>query len=292
MSRVARRALGSLAILAACATSDAACVHTPSARAQIVITVDTDAPPAFVDRLRIDVYDEAGLTLRETRDFALLNPEDWPLSFGMRAEADGAQVGFRLRLRAYRAARAARSDMGVEPDAISSIDRVVRSRTANGGVWRLPIVLRADCIGLVADVAAGKSCIDRPDVIEDAPIDKLAPFDEQAPRARVPPWRDAGPIACVGKARAESGILDEDLCIPGGAFFLGEQYGTGEGCPPPGCDALPERLVLVSPFFLDRYEVSVGRLRAAMRDKERPFVPPDVPALHNPAGGPDGVDGR
>src|SRR5207237_236741 len=52
----------------------------------------------------------------------------------------------------------------------------------------------------------------------------------------------------------------------------------------PGRQWLPSRVVWVSPFLLDRYEVSCGRFRAAMSDPVRPFVPPTLPSQRANAG--------
>jgi formylglycine-generating enzyme required for sulfatase activity len=49
----------------------------------------------------------------------------------------------------------------------------------------------------------------------------------------------------------------DEVCVPGGAFWFGDPGLSSSGEDPPG----GERLVVVSPFFLDRTEVSVGAFR-------------------------------
>ncbi len=69
----------------------------PSAR----IAVDTDLPvPRAVERLRVDIYDEAGVW-RETRDYPRLRPEDWPATFSVFTADELRTRTLTLRLRAY-----------------------------------------------------------------------------------------------------------------------------------------------------------------------------------------------
>lgn len=53
---------------------------------EVVVFVDTDLPvPAVVSRVRIDLYSAQGEWF-ESRDFALPDPQDWPVSFGVHTQ--------------------------------------------------------------------------------------------------------------------------------------------------------------------------------------------------------------
>lgn len=65
------------------------------------VAVDTDLPvPRAVERLRVDIYDEAGVWL-ETRDYPRLRPEDWPATFSVFTADELRPKTLTLRLRAY-----------------------------------------------------------------------------------------------------------------------------------------------------------------------------------------------
>lgn len=65
------------------------------------IAVDTDLPvPRAVERLRVDIYDEAGVWL-DTRDYPRLRPEDWPATFSVFTSDELRPKTLTLRLRAY-----------------------------------------------------------------------------------------------------------------------------------------------------------------------------------------------
>src|SRR5690349_6331770 len=73
--------------------------------------------------------------------------------------------------------------------------------------------------------------------------------------ARVGTWPDAARVPCAG-----SPPWNEQVCVPGGAFWMGNAKLTGEGT---GDAADRLRLVVLPPFYIDSTEVTVGRLRAA-----------------------------
>ena len=82
-----------------------------------------------------------------------------------------------------------------------------------------------------------------------------------------------GPAPCTATPRPASTasdgtpLYDEEVCVPGGAFVFGTQtlpdVGTGT--------AVPQRIALIPPLRIDRYEVTVARWRDAL---VRGFVPP------------------
>jgi formylglycine-generating enzyme required for sulfatase activity len=71
-----------------------------------------------------------------------------------------------------------------------------------------------------------------------------------------------------------AGLLDARVCVPGGVARLGDpsviDFGAASG--------LPERPAVMSAFYLDKHEVTVGRFRDA---KDRGFVSPDPTPLGN-----------
>ena len=220
------------------------CVEPLPPRGQILLYVDTDAPvPAprgapfdpgrlspLVDRARFEVLVDGEVLPGSSRDFAL--DEDLlraqRLSFGvLPAPGDGAVA---VRVRLFRADRAQTG----EPPAGVALDTVVSlPPVASEGVTEVSIVLRADDFG--------------------QRIGPVPATPGRPPASVVATWRGGRHVACAGPAR------DGEACVPGGAFFLGDHGFRGRTL---ANDIVEERLVWVSPFFLDRTEVTVGAFRA------------------------------
>src|SRR5262249_21734949 len=85
----------------------------------------------------------------------------------------------------------------------------------------------------------------------DAPID---PQEGLPGPSQVGTWPGAEVIPCSGTPG------EGQVCIPGGAFWMGNAKVIGEGVGD-GADRL--RLVVMPPFFLDAAEVTLARVRAA-----------------------------
>jgi formylglycine-generating enzyme required for sulfatase activity len=240
-----------MALVVAAAVS---CSIEPEVRAQTLLVVDTDlpvarapgqVPVAAMDTLRIDILD--GTTIRETRELVLGDPLDWPVSLGARGPA-------RLRLRLFRAAVATVSEAGgagvLEPRPSVTIDRLVEVGSPADGVDRRRVLLTGDCLGFAADVAGGTTCIG-PDERAGAPAAGLGP-DDGAP-SRVGTWSRLTPVPCSAPVDAER------PCVPGSFDVIGDLALTGN---PNAMEApVPLRAVVVSPFLMDRTEVTVGRAR-------------------------------
>jgi formylglycine-generating enzyme required for sulfatase activity len=62
-------------------------------------------------------------------------------------------------------------------------------------------------------------------------------------------------------------LYDEDVCIPGGAFLLGSADGAALSTITSG----PERIAVIPTLYVDRYEVTVGRWRAAIASGFHPL---------------------
>ncbi len=262
------------------AVTSSACTPVASPRPQLLVVLDTDVPVSeFADRLRIELFDPSGTVQGQARDVVLESRDDLPVTFGFRAPDDAGVGAARLRVRAYRSGDAVFDANGAEPEPLSTIDRVMNLRADASDTRQVRVVLHGDCIGVPADVVGGTSCITAGAAVS-APSPEPITAPLGAPLSTVEgTWAAAQRIDCVGAPRAESGILDEEVCARGGAFYFGLQQGEIPAmCPATEeCDRQPPRLAVVSPFFIDRYEVSIGRFQAAMRDPSRPFVPPFLP---------------
>lgn len=236
----------------------AACSGDAAPRAQTLLEIDTDAPvvgqladdpelsvDAAIDTLRVDVLGEAG-AVTETRTIVAADARDWPVSLGIAG-------GVTLRLRAYRAVLAG----ATEPATPTAIDRVVRVSPPAAGVAIVRVVLRAECMGTPASfLAPVGSCVDRANVREPNAAGQAHRTQAAPHETLVGSWSGAREIPC---ARAPSDpSSDPRVCIPGGFLVLGDERLAGLR---EGMDPLPTHPVLVSPFLLDRTEVTVGQVR-------------------------------
>jgi len=250
-----------------------ACAQDGDPRAQTVLYVDTDVPvPTLADTLRVEVIEPAGF-VSESRTYVRPNARDWPVSLGVMPREDGAPTLLRLRL--YGASHIAGRNPSelahdLDPDdplPAFVIDRLVELAAPETGIRRVAVLLRGDCMGVPADLTARLTCASgelEPTAEPSAALDGLS----EAPDPEAPPrpgsWSAAEETPCTGSPRADSGTRDDDVCVRGGIFFLGdERLGVNAGAGSSWA-SIPERLVRVSPFFMDRHEVTVGRVRAAI----------------------------
>ncbi len=295
-----------------------ACDETsPDPIGEVVVQVDTDLPvPAFVSRLRVDFYTESGRWY-ETRDVSLADPRVWPTSFGVFVD-DAAESIALVRLRAYpeggvrdyRGERFAerpkmplddalalvdpsRPSNGTprlvdktgkditprfEPQPLLTVDRLIRVRVRAGERLTAHVVLRGACVGTMADVVGKRTCVDREDALVEpvvAPLD-----DDRAPRPSL-----AGSFApsekCTKTPRSGTTLpdgtrlFDEQACVDGAMFRLGAHDGVFGHL-----EDLPERVAILDPFLIERYEVTVARYRKALADG---FVSPDATPTVNDA---------
>ena len=210
-----------------------------------------EVPVAAVDTLRIDVLD--GATVRETRELVVGDPLDWPVSLGA--------VGHtRLRLRLFRAALATTStghaDGGarvLEPHAEVAIDRLVDVAPAAGAIARARVLLTGECLGFAADLATGGTCIAR-GAASGRPSEGIVGDDGAG--AHVGTWSRLSPVPCTTPADPER------PCVPGSYDVVGDLALTAN--PTEREAPVPLRAVVLSPFRMDRTEVTVGRLRSLL----------------------------
>jgi len=158
----------------------------------------------------------------------------------------------------------------LEPAPGMTIDRLVAVDLVPGTRGTLDLVLRGECFGTEADLAKRESCVDRAGLR--APVvPVVASGALQRERARVPPWQADEAQPCTATPRAAGPLLDEEVCVPGGVFALGDTLALTDLA----YRTQPERMRVVSPFLVDVHEMTVGRYRDAVR---RGFVPPVPPA--------------
>lgn len=210
---------------------------------QLVVYFDTDAPvpgspqaPLF-DRLRIEVFPEGasepcvGCTRELAIDIAIF--AEARASIGIVPEpGDHALV----RARLYRHGGAASG----EPRPRSTLETVARLPTVGAeGIVEATVRLSTASLGV-------------PQGSLEAPLDAA-------------PGRPAGDWvgSYDGAAIRDCGAAPEpgQACVPGGAFFMGDPVFELSAVPDMGGQA--ERLVIVSPFYLDTTEVTVAAFRAS-----------------------------
>jgi formylglycine-generating enzyme required for sulfatase activity len=211
----------------------------------VLLFVTTDAPvgpagssPPLFDRLRIAIYPPgsdapcAGCD----REFAV---EDDRMalgraSFGLVAPPN--TPGYRARLRLFRSAGVPSG----EPRVGATIEHVVALPTAPAeGVAQCTAILP------VADVASPKGTL----------ADPVATTPGPPPEGIVGTFVRPFELPCKGAPR------EDEVCIPGGVFWMGSPaVDTLDAFQIDGRD---ERLVAVSPFFLDVAEVTVAAMRSA-----------------------------
>lgn len=218
---------------------------------QITLVIDTDAivprapgeapdpldQPALFDRLRIEVYPEGSVDpCKEcTREFGVTRR-----AFLDRKVSFGllGPTGSRaiVRLRLFRST----GTEIVEPRPRSTIEAWVRtSPIAEDAVTSVSYTLLTETVG-----APGGSLSE--------PLDVSA---STIKTSRVDTFASAQRRGCGTVGQGET-------CVPGGAAFVG------------GIEENPERLVVVSPFAIDRTEVTGGALRASkLFTTSDPFAP-------------------
>ncbi|MEZ4230327.1 MAG: SUMF1/EgtB/PvdO family nonheme iron enzyme [Polyangiaceae bacterium] len=258
----------------------AACQSEREVRPQLFVEVDTDMPTlsqvieddrlsrdAALDTLRIDVIDTSGHVI-DFLDVVGPTPSDWPVSFGV-PRAEG-QAAVRLRLRLFRGQFADPGEANglptLEPLSNTTIDRVVDLTFPESGVRSARIELRGDCLGVRASFGRDtKSCVDADHQFEEPAF----PTDPATGETRVGTWSKAFEQPCTGPSPGP-----DTICIPGGFAVLGERdfAGLGGGF----LDPYPLVPVLISPFWMDRTEITVGRYRDFVNRNGEPIHPPET----------------
>lgn len=239
------------------------CSREQQVRPQVLLTIDTNAPlvgqlatdvdlsaDAAIDTVRIDVLSDRGVVL-ETRELIAPAPEEWPLSLGVVA-GDSTDAGkVLLRVRAFRGTRADVGTKAALPWPSATIDRLVAIKPAVNGVLRWRVTLDLSCVGVAADMMTLESC---------ASNGQIANVSDSLSENSDPEFTAIGssPLArardCSGRPRSGA------RCVPGGFFFLGDP--SLESIPSAFFEeSLPLHPTVISPFWIDETEFTVGRLR-------------------------------
>lgn len=237
-------------VLVACGDT----VKTEPPPGEIVLYVDTDAPlpvapdspgardapPALFDRLRIEIYAPGQTTPCDgcVNAFAVDTELFRAAKASIGISPPPGVSGFRARVSLYAAAFT--SPAG-DPDPAAMIQRVVTLPVvAEQGRTEITVMLETDATGSAATL--------------DAPEDPIA---GPPGSSLVGTWPGAQRVACEDAQHAG------EVCVPGGAFFIGAEHRAFTAIP--GHDGLAPRLVVLSPFWLDATEVTVAKFRASKR---------------------------
>lgn len=250
------------------------CADDAAPRAQWLVSVGTDLPTvsqaladerlsldAAVDTLRVDVIRPDG-TLDELRELIVADARDWPVSFGVAPDSSEPTL---LRIRAfasrYSTAGTALGQSVLEPLVATTVDRLLLLEAPHDGVQETRVLLSGDCIGVPAGFSPRATCID-------AARPSAAPDAGSADGAMGSPgsWALALEQPCEGEP------TDGTVCIPGGFSVLGsvDDVGLADGTVVLD-DPVPPQPVVVSPFFLDVQEVTVGQLRQLVNKNPTQF---------------------
>ncbi len=297
----------------------------PLPEAVVIVDTDAPVPH-LVDRLRVDFFDERGVWIetreiprREAADwpasfsvYGKSPDEARSVVVRLRAFRDGAVRDYRGERFMERPGkdppgervgwpeptkgegpRLVEDGLDVtpasEPIPELAIDRLVRIDLSPGVKATYRITLSGACFGTMADLdGAGRTCVDeeneRVDVVSSSPA-----TDEEIAAPSVV-GAMAGQAPCEVSPRAGSygpdgsPMYDEEVCVPGGVFVLGNK--DVSGILSFSYPSVPERVARMSPFLVDRYEVTVGRWRRAEAEG---FEPPYEPVANDgplPTGGP------
>jgi formylglycine-generating enzyme required for sulfatase activity len=242
---------------------------------QLACNEDIDAAAGnFLSRFEVDLDPGDYTVLSTTR--AVLSPADVTVRWG-RADAWSTQPPSTPAPLPSTEPRLMVGGLDVtppeEPQPNLAIDRLVDVPVVFGTMRTARVLLAGECLGTQADLQGGASCVDAAG--ERVPVALATTRDGIGARgaSAVGRWAAAAPAPCTVARRTGSmgaggaPLYDEEVCIPGGAFLLGSLDTIGGGAR----DTFPRQPVALAPFLLDRYEVTVGRYRQALRDG---FVPP------------------
>ncbi len=162
-----------------------------------------------------------------------------------------------------------------EPLPGLTIDRLALLRVEPERQATARLLLDGECLGTMADLAGSRTCVDHDGELVAADEEPLFSGRKRATSSLVGTWSGYRSRPCelsIGAADPE--LFDEQVCVDGGAFVLGDPAIIGQGAD----DGQPERVAVLPPFYLDRFEYTVGRYRDARR---RGFEPPDSGPLNN-----------
>ncbi len=205
------------------------------------VPVDPSAPMVLFDRLELAVMREGETepAAGRTRDFSVNADSFAPngATFTIESE-EGEQV--RVRARLFRASAA----YAGEPRQETTIEVVAAlPETPAEGAVHTTIRLRTEDVGVPQGTPAAP--------IAEGDAEQIVEAGSGTPTA-VGSWPGALHVACDGQ------IEGEEACVGGGAYWMGNPLVKGDDF----VESDRQRLVVLSPFYLDTREVKVGELRA------------------------------
>lgn len=215
----------------------------------VLVHVDTDAPvppspgslaapgapPPLFDRLLVEVF-AAGLPEPCDGCVRELELDEGVLRAGgsFAVEPAGARAGVRVRLRMYRAAGHLEGDPAPEATVETTL--------------RLPDIPKEGSVDVRVFLPTGS--VGAPAGSLDSPL-PAEPGTWDA--SRVGSWAGAARTDCPAPPGPG------EVCVPGGAFWMGNPLAQDD----PTRAATRQRLVVLSPFYLDAREVTAGQYRDA-----------------------------
>jgi formylglycine-generating enzyme required for sulfatase activity len=276
------------------------CKTAPQPYGEALVVVDTDLPgDALSARLRVDTYAADG-TWIDSRDISRRTRDAWPTSFSVYETDETKSRPIRVRLRLYpeglvrdyrgevfvdRPQTGAPGDAvpfpagdgnprlvsngvdvtpSTEPRPEITVDRLLVLELVPGHRVSVTAKLAGSCVGTMADMAHATTCIDTPNARVDAAV-RDASDSLETPQATAFATYGLEPPCDV----APRG--DEEVCVRGGPFVLGDEQSFGSGDEYGSLRGFPERFGVVRTMLFDKYEVTVGRWRAAVA---KGFAPP------------------
>ena len=268
------------------------------------VVTDGVSVPTLVNRLRIDVYSGDGSVWYESQDVDRSNAEDWPASFAVSLGDGEGERSALVRLRAYaagnvrdyRGERYLERPMGstsqktlqpslpfaaddcpeclrlldgsgnditppTEPMPALAIDRLLLLSVSPGVVGATSALLAGACTGTMADLYGLRTCVDTDGVLEDVNVETPGAEPAAPPTSQQGSFEALYARPCTAALRTPTpGLYDDEVCVPGGLFVLGSYDGFGNG----DNDDVPLSMAAMPSFRMDKYEVTVGRWRAAI----------------------------
>ncbi len=202
-------------------------------------------PPALFDRVRVEVFQpDAGAPCEsECRRELVLDAQRLRegMSFTIRTRPE--TEGYRVRVRMFRArsslasAGASEADRACE-DLASCVEVV-------GALPPVPAEGVVEATVRIPSEGVGRS--------QGSVAEPVALLEGRPDPAWTGSWAGAQRVGCADEPRPG------EVCVPGGAFWMGDPAAPTA---PRALDGQRQRLVVVSPFFLDATEVTVRAFRA------------------------------
>ncbi|WP_394850025.1 formylglycine-generating enzyme family protein [Pendulispora brunnea] len=248
--RTARIFATTLQVSAVLAVSGVACSDSTQ-EGHIVFYIDTDAPllskprdapldlrpPALFDKLRVEFFSP---TDQEPCSSCVREFEAREDLFTNAASVTVRGNVDRVRVRLYR--------------GMDLVDGDTSPQTTIDVVARLPPVPAEGAVSV--NVLLETVRVGSPNGTLNAPT---TASPGSITRGHVGTWAPARRTPCAGPANKD------EVCVPGGAFFMGSSRSSGDLL------NLSPRLIVLSPFFLDAHEVTIGAIADwAARTKKDP----------------------